>query len=230
MAPLMPPERAVLAPRQVHDQVRAALCALWQAGSLADPAAARRQLLKLTRTSWALAYEAVAAAFRDAADAVAWQTATLLDGLCASKAMPQIISLCLQTVFARFRCNLHKRTEPAVHISMWTHAGSPIGISGGLTHCWRWRIRNLKPSKMCGRAVEDGDPAVWQLVLAAWAIYREWVGKVLGLCGLLAECISAEQVLIMSAEHFLVVGHSLLVVSLLARLMRLHTGHGTGHC
>ena len=46
----------------------------------------------------------------------------------------------------------------------------------------------------CGRAVEEGDPAVWQLVLAAWAAYREWVGKVLGLCGLLAECISAEQV------------------------------------
>jgi len=48
---------------------------------------------------------------------------------------------------------------------------------------------------VCDRAVEEGDPAAWQLVLAAWAAYREWVGKVLGLCGLLAECISAEQVL-----------------------------------
>ncbi len=68
---------------QVHDQLRVALCALWAAGSLADPAAARRQLLKLTRTSWALAYEAVAAAFRDAADALAWQLGALLNGLCA---------------------------------------------------------------------------------------------------------------------------------------------------
>jgi len=67
----------------VHDQLRVALCALWAAGSLADPAASRRQLLKLTRTSWALAYEAVAAAFRDAADAVAWQLGALLDRMCA---------------------------------------------------------------------------------------------------------------------------------------------------
>jgi hypothetical protein len=43
------------------------------------------------------------------------------------------------------------------------------------------------------RGVSEGDAASWQLVLAAWAAYREWVGKVLGLCGKLAECISAEQ-------------------------------------
>ena len=67
----------------MHDQLRVALCALWLAGSLADPAATRRQLLKLTRTSWALAYEAVTAAFRDAADHVAWQISTLLGTLCA---------------------------------------------------------------------------------------------------------------------------------------------------
>ena len=45
-----------------------------------------------------------------------------------------------------------------------------------------------------GRNIPEGDAAAWQLVLAAWASYREWVSKVLGLCGKLAECISAEQV------------------------------------
>ena len=38
----------------------------------------RRQLLKLTRTSWTLSYEAVAAAFQHASDALAWQIKALL--------------------------------------------------------------------------------------------------------------------------------------------------------
>ena len=68
--------------RQVHDQLRVALCGLWASGSLKDPAGAGRQLLKLTRTSWALAYEAVATAFQDAADAIGWQIQALLSALC----------------------------------------------------------------------------------------------------------------------------------------------------
>lgn len=41
-------------------------------------AAVRLQLLKLTRTSWTLAYEALAAAFQHTADCVAWQIGVLL--------------------------------------------------------------------------------------------------------------------------------------------------------
>ena len=66
----------------MHDQLRIALCDLLATGSLKDPAGAGRQLMKLTRTSWALAYETVAVVFRDAADAISWQIRALLAALC----------------------------------------------------------------------------------------------------------------------------------------------------
>ena len=40
----------------------------------------------------------------------------------------------------------------------------------------------------------DEGATVWGLVLCAWGAFRSWVGKVLTLCSLLSDCISAEQV------------------------------------
>ena len=45
------------------------------------------------------------------------------------------------------------------------------------------------------RVLMSEGAAAWQLVLSAWDAFRSWVGKVLGLCSLLSDCISAEQVL-----------------------------------
>lgn len=58
------------------------LVACLQEGALTDVVAVRRQLLKLTRTSWTLTYEALAAAFQHTADCVAWQIGTLLAARC----------------------------------------------------------------------------------------------------------------------------------------------------
>lgn len=51
---------------------------------MADVAAVRRQLLKLTRTSWTLTYEALVAAFQHTADCVAWQIGVVLSARCFS--------------------------------------------------------------------------------------------------------------------------------------------------
>ena len=85
----------------MHDQLRVALCGLWVTGSLKDPAGASRQLLKLTRTSWALAYEAVTAAFVDAADAVGWQIRALLTALCVlCSSSPPLLQASASTAWA----------------------------------------------------------------------------------------------------------------------------------
>lgn len=44
------------------------------------------------------------------------------------------------------------------------------------------------------RAPVDEGAVAWRLVLGAWGAFRSWTGKVLGLCSLLSDCISAEQV------------------------------------
>ena len=55
-----------------------------QEGELTECGGIRRAVTKLTRTSWALTYEAVGAAFTAAADALAFQLATLAGlGRCA---------------------------------------------------------------------------------------------------------------------------------------------------
>lgn len=44
------------------------------------------------------------------------------------------------------------------------------------------------------RARVDEGAVAWRLVLGAWGAFRSWTGTLLGLCGLLSDCISAEQV------------------------------------
>lgn len=59
-------------------------CSL-QEGELTECSGLRRSITKLTRLSWSLTYEAVAAAFTAAADALAFQLCTLLAHRCLSR-------------------------------------------------------------------------------------------------------------------------------------------------
>ena len=69
-----------------------------QEGVLLDVAAVRRQVLKLTRTSWTHTYEAVTAAFLHAADCVAWQIGAVLAARYAP--LKDVLQWCSQVVCA----------------------------------------------------------------------------------------------------------------------------------
>ena len=46
---------------------------------------------------------------------------------------------------------------------------------------------------MSGAAARRLDCVLWAGVLEAWGRYRQWLAKAVSLCGLLAECVSAER-------------------------------------
>lgn len=67
---------------------------------------------------------------------------------------------------------------------------TPIGFE--FSSAWIGDLMQIEA--VIHRAPVDGGAVAWRLVLGAWGAFRSWTSRVLGLCDLLSDCISAEQV------------------------------------